>query len=159
MILLTFIILVLLAIIFFKAKKIKELNKNLLKKELMFFVLHEQRFESFLKIINENPKNIQYSIFMNIGELRKNSLFNKNNNKKYFIIEDNIQKLLTKSKGDGTSPEFIEINNHIEKLSSIIEETKVEYNNLIDEFNQEKNDFFGKIVTKKIKDLKTFNHI
>lgn len=165
--LLVVIILVLALIVFLKAKKIKELNKTLLKKEAMFFALYEQRFEAFLKLINLQSEGIQESIFMNLAEIRKESLFfkNDNNNKEYLNSEEKIQSVLKKLKNStefsklSENSQFIEINGHIGSLNTIIEETKSEYNNLIDDFNQETTDFFGKKISRHIKGLKKFKTI
>lgn len=166
MILLTLIVLGFALVVFLKVKKIKELNKNLIKKEATFVLLYEQRFESFLKFLNTSERNIQESVFMDIAELRKESIFNKlqANNKDYLKIEEKIQSILKKVKtseelNKDNNPELIELDNNIIGLNTIIEETKLEYNNLIDDFNQEKNDFFGKKISKHIKELKTFKHI
>lgn len=166
MILLTLIVLGLTLIVFLKAKKIKELNKNLIKKETTFVLLYEQRFDSFLKLLKNMEKNIQESIYMDIAELRKESIFIKNqeNNRDYLKTEEKIQLILkkvniSKELNKIETPESIELNNHINSLNDIIEETKSEYNNLIDDFNQEKNDFFGKKISKSIKELKVFKHI
>ena len=166
MILLALIVLGFALVVFLKAKKIKELNKNLIKKEATFVLLYEQRFESFLKFLNTSERNIQESVFMDIAELRKESIFNKlqANNKDYLKMEEKIQSILKKVKtseelNKDNNPEFIELDNNMIGLNTIIEETKLEYNNLIDDFNQEKNDFFGKKISKHIKELKTFKHI
>lgn len=164
MILLTLIILILALIVFFKTKKIKELNKNLLKREAVFILLYEQRFEYFLKLINITPIKIQESIYMDIGELRKESLFIKlqSENSKYFAVEEKIQlifKKIKKNVNTENQSNFIEVNNHIGSLNTLIDETKSEYNNLIDDFNQETSDFFGKKISKHMKGLKKFNHM
>lgn len=167
MILLTLIAVIFLTIVFLKAKKIKELNKSLINKETMFITLYEQRFENFVKLVHFTPNNIQESIYMDIGELRKKSIFIKKyeSNKQYLILEEKLQLILKKiqeseqfSKVE-SKPEFIAINVYIEQLNSLIDETKIEYNNLIDDFNQETTDFFGKRISKKISGLKVYNHI
>ena len=160
---LVIVIIAVLGLIFFlKTKKIKNLYKTLIKKEATFIVLYEQKFENLLKLINFDSLNIQESILMNIAEMRKESLFfvKNNDNKSFIILEEKIQsilKSLEKSKIFETNNS--EITSDIEGLNNLIEETKVEYNNLIDHYNQETNDFFGKQIKKQIKNLKKFNHI
>lgn len=167
MILLCVILLVFSGIIFYKTKKIKSLNKDLIKKEAMFFELYDQKFTCFLSMINLTKVNLQDSIFMEVGELRKESLFlkNKNDSKGFINLEDKINALINKM---NESDELINFSNEsqyketeelIDKLNKIIESTKLEYNNLVDEFNQEVNDFFGKQIIKNIKEIKKYKNI
>lgn len=158
------ILLVLILITFLKSKKIKNLYKTLIKKESTLIVLYEQKFETLLKLIKTEDVNIQESILMDISEIRKNSLFFlKNNDSKSFIFfEEKIQGILNNIdkeqllENDDLS---IETQNHMIDLNKLIEETKTEYNNLIDHFNQETADFFGKNIKKQMKNLKNFKHI
>lgn len=167
MIFLTFIILIVAYIVFFKTKKIKELNKSLLKKEEIFISLYEQRFEYFLKLINRTEIKIQDSVYIDIGELRKESIFIKKDasNSQYLELENRIQLIIKKVNQNNSLKEFenqselVDLNNNTNILNNLIEKNKLEYNNLTDDFNQETNDFFGKIISRYIKELKKFKHI
>jgi hypothetical protein len=162
--LLILIILVVGLIFFLKTKKIKNLYKILIKKENILIVLYEQKFENLLKLINLENLNIQESIFINIAEMRKESLFfiKNNDNNSFFILEEKIQSILKsieKNKIFITNINDSEIASNIKNIDNLIEATKLEYNNLIDHYNQETNDFFGKQIKKQIKNLKKFNYI
>lgn len=167
MVLLFIILLVLGGIIFYKTKKIKSLNKDLIKKETMFFELYDQKFTCFLSMINLTKVNIQDSIFMEVGELRKESLFlkNKNDSKGFIYLEDKINLLVNKMSESeelniySNEAQYKETEDLIIKLNQIIENTKNEYNNLVDEFNQEVSDFFGKQIFKRIKEIKRYKNI
>lgn len=161
------ILVVLVLIVFLKTKKIKDLHKTLIKKESTFIVLYEQKFETLLKLIKKEEVNIQESIVMDISEMRKKSLFfvKNNDNKSFIILEEKIQNILKNIEKENifenndSNPSFIEINTHMKDLNTLIEETKIEYNNLIDHFNQETTDFFGKKIKKQLKNLKKFQHV
>ena len=163
---LLFIVVLILGIIFvIKTKKIKDIHNKLIRKESMFYELYDQKFNAFLKMMHATDVNIQNSIFMNIGELRRKSIFLKeeNNTKGFVLLGDKINKLLINSIEENLFNEketiFIENNEVIEKLNLIIEETKNDYNNLVDHYNQEKGDFFGKNVFKLMKNLKKFPNL
>lgn len=158
---------VLFLIVLLKTKKIKDLYKLLLKKESTFIMLYEQNFENLLKLIKTSEVNIQESVIISIAEMRKKSLFfvYSNDNRSFIILEEKIQSVLRKIekdslfKTDDLNPLIMEVNQHIKDLGLLIEENKIEYNNLIDHFNQETTDFFGKFIKKQLKDLKKFQHI
>lgn len=171
MIIVTIIIGVLVLICCLKTKKIKELYKNLKNKESMFIVLYEQKFETLLKLVQKDSLYIQESLIMDIAEMRKQSLFNlkQNNIKSFILIEEKIEKLLknvntkeilnlqqnknlSEVQGETTAENFDDIN-------TLIEETKSDYNNLLDHFNQETSDFFGKQIIKQMKNLKQFQRV
>ena len=74
MVLLFIILLVLGGIIFYKTKKIKSLNKDLIKKETMFFELYDQKFTCFFAE-NRRFNTFNLSLFSNEGKKRKMALF------------------------------------------------------------------------------------
>lgn len=167
MTLLALTIFILFLFVYFKIKKLKELNIELLKKETALIVFYEQRFELFLQIISSDLINIQESIFMDISELRKNALLVKKqeDNRLYFVLEEKIQSIFKKH-NLSQDYEFIsddlkimDLNNQISNINASIEETKNQYNIFVDDLNQEKNDFFGKRIFKYIKDIKKYYHI
>lgn len=157
----TIIICILMLICFFKTKKIKELYKALQKKESMFIVLYEQKFETLLKIINRENISIQESLIMNMAEMRKLSLFSlqQGSIKAFIVNEEKIEKTLNHAQENQMINNNTDFNANIQEINVLIEETKVEYNNMLDHFNQETSDFFGKQIIKHIKKIKKFERL
>lgn len=168
MIVVTIIISILALICFLKTKKIKELYKTLERNESMFMILYEQKFETVLKLVNKDNLHLQESLIMDIAEMRKDSLFNvKQKNTKLFIVAeekiDNILKKIDKKVIFTENNHLSEIQekeyyDNLDNINNLIEQTKLDYNNMVDHFNQETSDFFGKQIIKQMKNMKKFQH-